>query len=160
MLQLLGTLLLLLASCSISGPLRVDRSATTYFFPEAPAGWEKKIPQDGAEYFYQHKSSGAVLSVSSLCDRYEESKLEILARSALDPVESQKDIESKTYILDGREAFEVYVEGKLDGVPVQVDYVSWRKDDCLFDFSIQAAPKISSKVREEFHSMLKKFHYK
>ena len=156
---LLGTVLLLIASCSISGPLREDRSATKYFFPEPLSGWQKQAPQDEAEILYLHKQSGALLSVSSICDRYEESKLETLARSALSPIANQKDKESKTFQVNGREAFELFIEGKMDGVPVQVDFVSWRKNDCLFDFSVQASPIVSAQVREDFLNMVKKFRY-
>jgi hypothetical protein len=156
--QLLG-LALLLTSCSLGGPIRVDRTAAKYFFPEPLPGWQKLAPKEEAEILYKHTQTGALLSVSSLCDRYEESKLETLTRSALSSIEAQKDRDQKTFQLNGRDAFELYIDGKVDGVPVQVDYVSWRKNDCLFDFSLQDAPEISPKVREDFLAMIKKAHY-
>lgn len=132
--------------------------ATGYFFPAPTAGWEKLNPSEGVEILYREKS-GALLSVSSTCGRYEESTLETLARSALSPIAKFKDIETKTFQLDDREAFHLFGEGKVDGVAIQIDFVAWRKDECLFDFSVQAAPKLSSKTRADFLSMLKKFRY-
>ena len=158
MLQRLSVILLLLASCSISGPLRVDKSAGAYFFPEAKSPWVQSPPSEGVEILYVDKS-GASISVSSICERYEEASLETLARSALSPITHFKEIETGELQLDGREAFQVFGSGKVDGVPVQIDFVAWRKDDCLFDFSAQASPKLPARVRAEFLAMLKKFRY-
>lgn len=158
MLLRLGIILLLLASCSISGPLREDKIASNYTFPEPMKGWTKLIPTDGVEVLYQEKS-GALLSVSSLCGRYEEAKLEALARSALSPLEKFKEIEMRDFELDGRQALQIYGEGRVDGVLAQIDFVVWRKNDCIFDFSLQASPKLTSKVRTDFLAMLKKFRY-
>ncbi|MEZ4815607.1 MAG: hypothetical protein R3A80_10445 [Bdellovibrionota bacterium] len=158
MLQRVCLILLLLASCSISGPLRVDKSASGYFFPPPEAGWTQLAPQEGAEVLYQNKN-GALLSVSSICERYEESSLESLARSALTPIKHFKDKDAGRFQLDGREAFQVYGAGKVDGVEVEIDFVAWRKDECLFDFSVQASPSLNSSTRASFLKMLKKFRY-
>lgn len=158
MLHRLAVFFLLITSCSISGPLREDRSATGYFFPAPAPGWEKLSPTEGVEILYREKS-GALLSVSSICGRYEESTLETLARSALSPIAKFKDIETHAFQLDSRGAFQLFGEGKVDGVLVQVDFIAWRKDDCLFDFSLQAAPKLNSHTRADFLSMVKKFRY-
>lgn len=158
MLQRLAVFFLLCASCSISGPLREDRSATNYFFPAPQSSWTKLNPAEGVEILYQDKK-GALLSVSSICGRYEETSLETLARSALTPIAAFKDKNTATFQLDGREAFQIYGEGKVDGVAVQIDFVAWRKDDCLFDFSVQASPTLHTQSRADFLNMLKKFRY-
>jgi len=142
----------------MSGPLREDRSAANYFFPAPQGSWTKLNPTEGIEILYQDKR-GALLSVSSICDRYEEAKLETLARSALSPIVAFKDKNVTTFQLDGREAFQIFGEGKVDGVPVQIDFVAWRKDDCLFDFSVQASPTLNAQSRTDFLNMLKKFRY-
>lgn len=148
----------MLASCSISGPLRVDKAATGYFFPEPSGQWTKQVPAEGVEILYADKA-GSSISVSSICERYEEATLETLARSALSPIENFKEIETNAFQVDGREAFQIFGNGKVDGVPVQIDFIAWRKDDCLFDFSAQASPKLQSRARAEFLAMVKKFRY-
>ena len=152
-------LLLLLVSCSISGPLRVDRNAQNYKFQAPSSDWEQRPPLEGADFFFENKKSGATLSVSSICERYEEASLVSLANSALSPLGFYKEKERRSLTVDGREALGVYVESKLDGVAVEVELVVMRKNDCLFDFSLQSAPKISNSERKEFLKSLESFRY-
>lgn len=146
-------------SCSLSGPIREDRSASNYYFPALGPGWTlAPSAQEGAEMLYEH-GSGATLSVSSVCDRYEDATLDSLASSALSPLIEQKELHRSTFMLQGREALEVLVQGKVDGVKVEVDLVELRKDNCLFDFSIQQASKILPKLRTDFFEAVNKFRY-
>ncbi len=152
-------LLLLLISCSFSGPLRVDRSAQNYKFEAPSIAWQLLAPIEGADFVFENKKSGATLSVSSICERYEEASLASLAGSALSPLGFFKEKERKVLFVDGREALEVYVESKLDGVAVEVDLVVMRKNDCLFDFSLQSSPTITNSERQDFLKALQRFKY-
>ena len=149
----------LLFSCNFTGPVREDKTAKNFSFPEPSAGWVKRANQEGAQRIYEYGKTGSVLSVSSTCERYEMVPIDRMARSALSPLGFYQEKETKTFQMDGREAFEIFVSGKVDGVPVEVDYVVLRKDECIFDFSLHASPAIRPQARVDFHEMLKGFKF-
>ena len=152
-------LFFLLTSCSVTGPLREDRSASNFTFPEPVNGWKVLPPSEGAQRLYQHLSTGSVLSVSSLCDRYATAPLNRLVRNPLTPLGAYKELESKKLRIADRDAEEVYVSGSLDGVKVEVVMVVLRKNECVFDFSLQASPQIQNTVKNDFMRMVKGFSF-
>jgi hypothetical protein len=116
-------------------------------------------PSEGAQRLYQHLSTGSVLSVSSLCDRYATAPLNRLVRNPLTPLGAYKELESKKLRIADRDAEEVYVSGSLDGVKVEVVMVVLRKNECVFDFSLQASPQIQNTVKNDFMRMVKGFSF-
>jgi hypothetical protein len=152
-------LFFLFISCSVTGPLREDRSASSFTFPEPVKGWKLLPPSEGAQRLYQHISTGSVLSLSSLCDRYVTAPLSQLVRNPLTPLANYKELESKKLRIADRDAEQLYVSGSLDGVKVEVVMIVVRKNECVFDFSLQASPQIQNTVKNEFLSMVKGFSF-
>jgi hypothetical protein len=152
-------LLLLFVSCSVTGPLREDRPATGFSFPQPLKGWKVLPLSEGAQRLYQHVSTGSVLSVSSLCDRYATAPLSRLVRNPLAPLGALKEIESQKLTISDRDAEQLHVSGSLDGVKVEVVMVVLRKNECIFDFSLQASPQIQNSVKNEFLKMVKGFSF-
>lgn len=151
--------LLLFTSCSISGPLREDRSASVFSFPEPLKGWKALPLSEGAQRLYQHLKTGSVLSVSSLCDRYATAPLTRLVRNPLSPLGAYKEIESQKLRISDRDAEQLHVSGTLDGVKVEVLMIVLRKNECIFDFSLQATPQIQNGVKSDFLKMVKGFSF-
>ena len=151
-------LLLLVTSCSVTGPLREDRSVSNFIFPEPFKGWKVLPPSEGAQRLYQHVS-GSILSVSSLCDRYATAPLSRLVRNPLTPLGAYKELESKKLRIADRDAEQLHVSGSLDGVKVEVVMIVLRKNECVFDFSLQASPQIQNAVKNDFLNMVKGFSF-
>lgn len=152
-------LLLLFASCSVTGPLREDRPASGFSFPEPLKGWKTLPLSEGAQRLYQHLNTGSVLSASSLCDRYATAPLSRLVRNPLAPLGAYKELESKKLRISDRDAEQLHVSGTLDGVKVEVVMIVLRKNECIFDFSLQASPQIQNTVKDDFLKMVKGFSY-
>jgi hypothetical protein len=152
-------LLLLFVSCSISGPLREDRSASGFTFPEPLKGWKSLPLSEGAQRLYQHLSTGSMLSVSSMCDRYATAPLDRLVRNPLTPLGAFKELDSQKLRISDRDAELLHVSGTLDGVKVEVAMIVLRKNECIFDFSLQASPKILAGVKNDFLKMVKGFSF-
>ena len=152
-------LLLLFASCSVTGPLREDRPATDFSFPEPLKGWKSLPLSEGAQRLYQHSSTGSVLSMSSLCDRYATAPLNRLLRTPLSSLGAYKELEFKNLRISDRDAEQLHVSGSLDGVKVEVVMIVLRKNECIFDFSLQATPQIQNVVKNDFLKMVKGFSF-
>ncbi len=152
-------LLLLFTSCSVTGPLREDRPASGFSFPEPLKGWKALPLSEGAQRLYQHISTGSVLSVSSLCDRYSTAPLTRLVRTPLTPLAHYKELDAQKLRLDNRDAEQLHVSGTLDGVKVEIVMIVLRKNECIFDFSLQSSPQIQKNVKNDFLTMVKGFSF-
>lgn len=147
-------------ACSLGGPLREDKSANNYQLPSPGADWMlEKFKEIDADKVYLNKKSSAMISVSSLCGRYDGASLESLMKSAHAPLQSIDVLENQDLILDGRAALRRHIKAKMDGVPVVVLSTVLRKDDCIFDFHLQKAHDISGEDVATYENMLKGFHY-
>ena len=109
-------LLLLFASCSVTGPLREDRPATDFSFPEPLKGWKSLPLSEGAQRLYQHSSTGSVLSMSSLCDRYATAPLNRLLRTPLSSLGAYKELEFKNLRISDRDAEQLHVSGSWHNI--------------------------------------------
>lgn len=151
---------LLMSSCSLWGPLRVDEGAKDYQLKYQPKNWDKKTDWEEADYLFISKKSSAHITVQSLCNRYEIASLESLSKSALSPLKNREEIKSEKRMIDDREALTKRVKGTLDGVQVEIVYTVLRKADCMFDFFLTSYPQVNSGEEEEYEKLLKGFHYK
>lgn len=150
-----------LGACAFSGPLRTDRKASSYAYGSPGARWA--AVEVGAELASDHvfsaKPDGAVLSIGSLCDRYQDSKLEELTRDLVNPLRDAEVTEQKRVMVDEREGLLTDAHGTLDGVPVAMRAFVLRKNDCLFDFTVSAKTKLSPQDLADFDRVIQGFRY-
>jgi len=149
---------LLLASCSVTGPLREDRKADGYQLGNLSSKWRVVALNSGADKVYLNTQSKALLSVNSLCGRYEDSSLEALTKELLTPMKQHIVLSQSDLTISGRRALHTVTKGNLDGVPVESEIVVIRKNRCLFDFNIYAK-KIAVAERSEFLNFVKSFEF-
>ena len=58
---------------------------------------------------------------------------------------------------DGREALRTEVTAELDGVPIALDLVVLKKDGCLYDLQLAAAPATLSQRQPDFTNFVSAF---
>lgn len=150
----------LVGSCSLGGPLRTDeRALGGYHIGRVGSGWKAQREEDpGIDYAWT-TDSGAFVSLGSVCRRYDRAPLEALSKDLVNPLEDREIISEERRPLDDREALHVKARGRMDGVPVEAHYVVFRKDDCLFDFSLIARDRVVAADDKAFEAFVSGFHF-
>jgi hypothetical protein len=153
--------LILCFACSLGGPLREDATAlNNYSLPSPGAAWtQQDFKQSEIDRAYLNGKSSALISVASLCERYDTASLDSLMKSAHAPLRDVEVVQEKEIMLDGRAALVRQVKAKMDGVGVELFSTVVRKDDCIFDFHLQRAGSLASGDILDFENMLKGFRY-
>ncbi len=155
-----GLASMLLAACSISGPLRDDPKATGVSF-SAPAAsrWEALKEKSDADAAWVHKKTGATLAMRSVCRRYEHISLPALSQNLINTLQDAEIVSQEPLTLAGRSALTTTFRGHVDGVAIQNRLVVMRKDECIFDFNISELGTLSSGVLTDFDAFLASFSY-
>lgn len=97
--------------------------------------WERKGFNDNDLAFVERGDTGRVIAANSTCKDHDDPPLPILTKHLLMGFTERQDLGQQTFTLDGREALRSRYVAKLDGVPVSLDLVVLKKDNCVFDFS-------------------------
>jgi hypothetical protein len=150
----------LLASCSLTGPVRDDPKATGFAVRSpASSSWQEMKDRADADRAWVHKKTGATLALRSLCRRYEHLSLTVLTQNLMntltDPaVQSQDEIS-----VAGRAALSTRFTGQIDGVTTHNRVVVLRKDNCIFDFTLTQLAPIASDVMTDYDAFVASFSY-
>lgn len=126
---------------------------------QLPDGWVRMKVSRRAISFY-NESYKASISTDAFCGRsFSDRPLDALA-GELSAVLAERETKwTEEMMLDGRGALRVFVEGKMDGVPVNMDIVVVKKDECNFDFVAVRPPNASQDVTFDFEGFFKAFQY-
>ena len=137
--RLLGALLLgalALGACSgvkvQQGQVTTER--TRYRFGDPGSDW-RRVSLSDVDVAWVRDSSGHTLSVSSMCQDYQEASLTALRRQQLVGFTDSERVEEREQMLDGRAALFSRWRAKLDGVPVELGLWTLKKDGCVYDFT-------------------------
>jgi hypothetical protein len=152
-------LLFLLSACAQGAYERgvYAQGKMRYKLGELPATWQRVQVED-ANLTFRNKNGGAIL-VNSLCgsDHIDDVPLDVLLNQAIFGVENPRELERVPLTLDGRAAERARVLGALDGVPIELDMVVLKKDNCTFDFQLVGGPQEVEARRREFEGLFKGF---
>jgi len=144
----------------LGGPLREDQKATSYSLETSVPGWRELKDKADADHAWLDEKSGAVMSVRSLCDRYEHVSIRNLSKNLQTVLMDVEIISSKDRTIASREAYDTLVKGQLDGVPVESRMVVVRKNNCIFDFNVTEHPALSPSTKQAMERLLDSFDYK
>lgn len=153
------SLLLALGFFSCSTRLRDDPVAKNYQLGKLSNDWVEVKTKDSSKHFFQSSKHASVIGVSSICHRYQEATLKSLSKSLTRPMDNEIVIEQKEISMDQREALETRATGDVDGVPVEALFFVFRKNACVFDFSVVSKEKIPAGEEAEFREFVKAFRF-
>lgn len=102
------------------------------------AGWERFRISEAALAF-RHGSSGTIVA-NAMCKDIDDVPLDVLTNQALFGVNERHELGRSDVTLDGRAARRTQVTGTMDGVPVALDLVVMKKNNCVFDFQLVSSP--------------------
>ena len=147
-----------LVSCSST--LRDDEKAKGFELGTLPKSrWQSAATGKEGFHFFQNPSSGSMIGVDSVCKRYQESSLETLSKSLTRPIDNTVVTEQKKIELDGREALETRAMGTVDGVDVEALFMIFRKNNCLFDFSLISRNRVKTEDENDFRKFVESFRF-
>jgi hypothetical protein len=113
-----------------------------------------------ADLAFENAETGAIISVNSICRKYNKSTLESLTENLVRGVGERKEVRHKEIELDGAKALDTLFEGVVDGVALHLRTVVMIKDDCTYDFINVSIPRREKGQATYFDEFLASFHTK
>ena len=161
-----AALLLAGSSCALLFPDRTAPKDREYQVNAPPSPWSKLAVSDDpnavdsmkADRAYENPETGAIISVNSICRKYNKSSLETLTDNLVRGVGERKLVRREEISLDGERALDSTFEGVVDGVFLNLRTVVLIKNDCTYDFIHVSIPKREKGGGRTFDEFLASFH--
>lgn len=133
---------LLLTSC-ISGKVRdglyLDE-ARGFKVPFLQEGW-RRIELPEVALAFQDEAEKATIALFLSCEGEGKVPLKVLARRLFFGLRDRRVLEQRTLSLNGAEAIQTLLQGRLEGEEVKVSSYVVRGDGCLYDLIYFAKPE-------------------
>lgn len=159
--SLILLLLLLLAACGHSGRYEhgVYRGDATYRVDPPSGSWRRVDVEDANDLAWVQRDGSAVIQVNGSCDPALDIPLVALTNHLLMGFTEREYVgEQELLPLGGREALRTHVRAKLDGVPRELLLFVTKKNECVYDFGLIAAPGAEFEAaRPAFEAMVQSF---
>lgn len=158
MLRILG-LLALCSACggsTYAGGVYVDGEAR-YRLSDPGEGWRRMDVQGQNDLAWAHDGHAAIIQANASCNPGLDIPLTALTNHLLIGF-TERELEDQGLVdMDGREALRTHMRAKLDGVPRELLLVVLKKDGCVYDFALVAAPTGFEPARGAYDAMLRSF---
>lgn len=153
--------LFLVVSCSLSfGPDQPKSAKSKYYQLKFKDPNWNLIKEDKSDYVFINKNDGRIMLSNSFCDAFQDQPLDQLARRTLKLVDDLKISKEDYETFNNREAYRTSGNGKVDGVPVGLNLLNTRRNNCYFDF-VSITPLNKAKDSQaDFDSFLKSVEFK
>ena len=120
--------------------------------------WKRVDVERRADLAWHHKGHGAVIQIDASCDPGLDIPLQALTQHLLIGFTERAVVSEELTELDGREALRSRITAELDGVPRELLLMVVKKDACVYDFALVAAPGARfGAALVEFDAMLSEF---
>jgi len=146
-----------LAACAgarFEGDVYSD-SQTAYRIGPLGPDWSR-FHLSGSNLAFEHRAGGSIL-VNSSCEGIKDVPLDVLVNQSLFGVQNKREAGRETFTLDGRAALRDRLSGTLDGVPVDLDLVVLKKDDCTYDLELVAGAAVFADRDQDFWRFVQGF---
>lgn len=153
--------LLALGAAALSGGCGATFDGTIYRgegfafrVPERPTSWQR-IEAQGTALAFRDDRGGATIAVNARCGKGEDDvPLAALTRHLFFQF-TERDVTAEEVVpFDGREALHTVMSAKLDGVPKRFDVWVMKKDGCVYDLYLIAAPEQFEATAAEFRKFV------
>jgi hypothetical protein len=128
-----------LCGCSFLVGNDTESKSRTYSY-KAPIGWTQ-LPAGGSDHAYSNPRTNSIMTVNSLCGRYQTTTLRQLTNNILGGLDRSTIEQSETKTYAGREALRTLAHARMDGVPVHLIIKTVRKNECIYDFILISSSK-------------------
>lgn len=141
-------------SVSISQPPPTKAKKVGYTEPQNPFS---VISTENADKAWQSEKTKATIAYLSECQGTMDTQLKTVESESLNAVNHPTVLSSQTGIFNERESIETLAEGNIDGVPVKLALVVFKKNGCNFTLTymgrknrFDSEMKIFEKFKESF----------
>lgn len=152
-----ASLWLVVAACATSsfkdGVYR--DSHTAYRVGPLDSSWERFSLSD-CNLAFRHHAGGSILA-NATCEGIHDVSLDVLTNQALMGFDQRREQGRERITLDGRVAQRTRLTATLDGVPVALELVVLKKDNCTYDFELVAGPAIIADREADFWRFVQGF---
>lgn len=129
---------LLISSCGLfsaneTGTYSKNTEYSNTFTNNIPTNWEV-IKTEGSDFALRNKKNNSIFLVNSACRKHEGSSLNALTSSILSGIDEISIITKNTLSIHEREAQEIRVSGKVDGIKTFFNIVTLQKNYCIYDY--------------------------
>ncbi len=123
-----------ISGCSSEkGSYAKSERVTNQLIKNIPNPW-KEINSEGSDFALANSRTKSIFLFNSACRKYEGSDLKALTSSLLTGLEDLQILEKKITYFQEREASELKVSGKLDGVLRYLKIITIQKNNCIYDY--------------------------
>jgi hypothetical protein len=151
-------ILLVASACQTGGGLSGDTyrdGLVSYRIGTLSPDWGRVRVADGQVAFH-HPGGGSILANAN-CQPRQDVSLDVLTNHLLFGIEDRREESRVRFQLDGRMALRTRLDGTLDGVPISLDLVVLKKDGCIYDLGLAAAPSVFPQRRPDFERFVRGF---
>lgn len=96
------------------------------------------INQETSDYAITNRETNSVFMINSACRKFEAGNLNSLTSAILNGVEIVKIIDKKIITFQDRDAVDMTIIGKVDGVARYFHLITTQKNNCIYDFVLIA----------------------
>jgi len=121
--------------------------------------WERIHPEVRAVAFYDQSSQSTIATNAFCRETFEDAQRADLISSMTGGISRLKILHEEELELDDRTALKRHMSGELDGVPIELEHVLVKKNNCMFDFVAISEVPMTDKVQTDFASFYQSFHY-
>ena len=144
--------------------LRLDRGSSQEWHTLTPSSHEES--QESGDLAFEHKKTGSIISINSVCQEHGDATLEELSRNLLMGLNTQGKIKTTEINIAGVAALESTLNAGMSPknsnnesniFPVKVRAVVLRKNGCTFDLMYIARPHFFNEILPNFDRFLRGF---
>jgi hypothetical protein len=163
---LLALAFLLLPSCALLFPDHMSPKSSDYKVITPTSPWNKlpvgtdpnSMESMKADLAYENSQTGSIISINSLCRKYEDTSLESLTNSLVRGIGRRELVDQKEIVLNGAKALDSTFSGEVEHTPIRIRTVVTFKDYCTYDFISVSIPKRDHDGDKTFNAFLASFH--
>ncbi len=162
---LLASILSIFPSCALLFPDRTAPKSASYTVKHPSDPWKKlsvgenpsSVDAMKADLAFENTETGAVISLNSICRKYNDGTLETLTLNLVRGIEQRVTIQQNKIKLKDSDALDSLFEGIVDGVKVRINTIVTIKNQCTFDFIYVEVPKDGKINTKDFQSFVTSF---
>lgn len=106
---------------------------------------------------WKNSKNGNVISYISDCGDPSDPSLDQIISGVVSGLGEMKTVEDTTPIIQDREARRVLVTGKVDGVPTEIDLLTYKRNHCIYILTLVGVKKTFADDRPTFNKFIDGF---
>lgn len=140
------------------GFVKTDKGS--YAVGPLPTSWRRGRVGNYKVLVFYNDAYQSSIETDAFCDQsFDDASLRVLTNHLHASLSKPKTRSETPMTLDGRGALRSVAEGTVDGIPMVVDSVVIKKDNCLFDFVLISKPSFYTSATQDFESFFEGFRY-